>query len=1611
MKIDVIPFEGPIKAEVEGLQYLENHLPKEWFAYANCELVLNDGPPVEIDVLIVGDDRVFLVDLKNWRGVITADDKGQWLQNGRPRGGSASRKIRENAKKAGTLLRKKLGLRFFIDPYVLFSPAGDFSQLPLEDLVQAMSLADFCDPKKRKERIQKLSKEGSTNLYEERVRFDLHFKLRAGVVRARRIRPLGFELEAHPVWKHPTDLYHEYLGTGPRRDAGIVRVWDFSKLPLHLQLESTRDELLSREQVVREFLAKSSELFSTDDYTIQRLQSEDAYELYELPRGMASFRDFIGQSRSGRGLADVIEHIKTLVSVVAEIHRIGAAHGDIGSHSLWLGPGTRLKLSHLASAHIPDPRTLGPTRELLLGVTLQVGVSPQKRDVLALATLTHGWLKSALSGGSDKGIPANQALAAAFERVLAEAGQAECRFANALELLRALDDAAKEAGPAHPSGSEATALLQRYFRETSVAFTFPPTAPPRPNANGEMFYESKHSGSSVLCVKIFSAFSRSSAIDRLLPLIPALEKIKRISELQPAELPVVRDFGLAYEGLFVCYEKATGVELQQVVPIADPLQALALGFNLCRTIHRLHESRIPHGDLSLTNVLVGGDTATPMRDRPIVVVDAFDFPSAGGSTRVTTGFAPDEYESTAANERDAFALARLLCVVLSLDAERGAGQWEVAYTSLAIGKVIEGVLNGGWRDATEAVAKLLHHMRVCFEGETSVSATEELLIAVHAVGSPQALEPDGDRYYVQTRPPRAVNESPLLTITGLRQGVIFDVITRADGTIEFSRARLSQTKAKQLGWMRNHADRLIQVKELKVGLTSIGSEAQSAALPAKLAEWYAELSRGPAAIEAADEKLLDQPTFDWMNAAGRLSTHDVWTSLLGCERTSKNEVRVGAAPYRTDFGLVVPIFKWRNTFSTGDRVQVFRLTNAQEERSLGWLIPASTRNEFLTLELDDERIVPAVGEVLVLRNEREEAVRDRKCAAMERAISNESPIPYLLDAFDEPEAMRSARGTTAISVTHDHQWFKARYQLNDGQASAIRKCVEAAPLFLVQGPPGTGKTRLIASLVHYLVTELGYRNILVSSQTHEAVNNAAGTISDIFTEHSNPLDLVRVGREEDIADELLGVSTSALRTRFAGSLRSDWTARARSIGADLGLPEEQATFVASVVTEVLEPMRRAVISFEDSAYDTSMRAGAVAAYSTASEKCSELLGSSPTSIEGLIASGGPSNTIVALIARKLSNPDERVVGKLVDALLILRELLLRLRTDQGNTAFGEFLVRTNAVVCGTCVGIGLTGLRLRDRLFDWVIIDEAARCTASELAVALQSAKRIILVGDHLQLPPFIPESMAKYMAATAKKDAPYYLSSDFERIFRRDAESLRRETLTDQYRMVEPISNIVSALVYKPRGIELKTARGPAKEWAAALPIIGSSAVSWINTGDQNDLAYDDKKSPDDSSHFNLCEAKCIASLVDSLLLHAATRKRLKEIRDQGDWPIGIICTYASQVLEVEGQLRSITTARYVQDLIRIGTVDSYQGRENAIVIVSLVRSNPKRNIGYLTSLERSNVALSRAQERLILVGDGSTWGHQSNLLYTFGRCWHYIERHHGTGDVSVVPSKNLPR
>jgi hypothetical protein len=152
-----------------------------------------------------------------------------------------------------------------------------------------------------------------------------------------------------------------------------------------------------------------------------------------------------------------------------------------------------------------------------------------------------------------------------------------------------------------------------------------------------------------------------------------------------------------------------------------------------------------------------------------------------------------------------------------------------------------------------------------------------------------------------------------------------------------------------------------------------------------------------------------------------------------------------------------------------------------------------------------------------------------------------------------------------------------------------------------------------------------------------------------------------------------------------------------------------------------------------------------------------------------------------------------------------------------------------------------------------------------------------------------------------------------------------------------------------------------------------------------------------DDGRDLELLEA------VMRLLERIATETGLVEALSSGktQTPIGVICMYSAQKARIEEAFsRRPWDARF-RNMVRIDTVDSYQGKENAIVIVSLVRCNDRRDQGHVRIPNRCNVALSRAKERLFIVGARSMWG-QVQKQSPMRKVLNEIEA--GGEDVAVV-------
>jgi ATP-dependent RNA/DNA helicase IGHMBP2 len=264
------------------------------------------------------------------------------------------------------------------------------------------------------------------------------------------------------------------------------------------------------------------------------------------------------------------------------------------------------------------------------------------------------------------------------------------------------------------------------------------------------------------------------------------------------------------------------------------------------------------------------------------------------------------------------------------------------------------------------------------------------------------------------------------------------------------------------------------------------------------------------------------------------------------------------------------------------------------------------------------------------------------------------------------------------------------------------------------------------------------------------------------------------------------------------------------------------------------------------------------------------------------------------------------------------------------------------ILCATLTG--LDSEFLGQRRFDWLVIDEACQTTEPTCWIPLSRCERVLLAGDHCQLPPTV-------VSRDATQEG--FSISLFERLMELHGKQVSH-LLTVQYRMHEQIMDFSSRQFYESSLIADESVRGHLLHDLSDISPseATSSPVEFVDTAG---AGFDEELEPDGDSRRNLKEAELIRHKVQTLL-------------DKGLAPsdIAVIAPYAAQV-------RFLRTLLNVERL-EIDTVDGFQGREKEAILISLVRSNANGEIGFLADERRMNVALTRARRKLVVVGDSAT-------------------------------------
>lgn len=563
--------------------------------------------------------------------------------------------------------------------------------------------------------------------------------------------------------------------------------------------------------------------------------------------------------------------------------------------------------------------------------------------------------------------------------------------------------------------------------------------------------------------------------------------------------------------------------------------------------------------------------------------------------------------------------------------------------------------------------------------------------------------------------------------------------------------------------------------------------------------------------------------------------------------------------------------------------------------------------------------------------------------------------PELRVLLTHPEAAKAPKEVEGVVFV--------QAELDDAKKAAIRKALGSDDLLVVEGPPGTGKTTFISELI---VQELGRfqsSRILLTSQTHVALDNAVERLRQL----SPNLRVVRLGSSENnrIAQSVQDLLIENQIESWRQGVIEKGRAYLENWAAEHGISRHHFD-VSTQLRSLSSLVRQSVLKLEQ-VNSLTARLKQAGTEGNECEEDRELLDDELKKLTAEIKTDSKQQEDIWTSLIKLepdlkeldhSNPLE--LDEWAETFLPktkhysnFKELVdthADWETRLGRSGdFSTALIASSQVVAGTCVGVaGIKGLREID--FDLCIIDEASKATPTETLVPMTRARRWVLVGDSRQLPPFVDDQMndAEILSAFAieKQGLSETLFGRFETLLLQS----NRASLDIQHRMVPAIGELISHCFYRGR---LKSAE---KAWDPVFSKLLPKPVVWLTTSSYSNRS--EMKSG--LSYTNAFEAKLITELLVRLENLAAGRDR--------PLTVAVLAGYLGQRHLLA---RSLATHKFKNLEIECNTVDAVQGREAFITIYSLTRSNEGGQLGFLGETRRLNVALSRAKQYLVIVGD----------------------------------------
>ncbi len=1591
-----------------------------WKGYAGFRYVDSKGKEGEFDLVIVTHCNVLIIELKDWNGPDIKSHGDKWFKGNKDMGRSPVsvtqnkvyllkdklNKIKHN------LTSKKLP---WVDFFVVMCGNSKIKDISEKDRKHTISLQDFLsfvDEEKFNQRFRPFE-----NIKTLNQDFSVLDKVFSDASTApKQVSINGYKAETLIFDEHPTKLYKEFLAKSEssKQDEALLRIWNFNNFDgVKGGTPEGRYNIVSREREVLSYIKHHNlDLYKHCLRSLTNVQPDDVTtefnEVFELPPNHSRFNEFIG--KFGKNFSDIdrTNLVKLLVAKFADLHKIKVAHRDLSDHSLWISPGKEIALSNFISAYHQPIGTVGDYRyQLSVGEPeLNSGLSPFQSDVKALGILCwHILTDERISQVSLEKLDSRLLDSNAWYSDVLHRAIKESVYQDAGELF----DALKSSEPSDASTFE--------FDDSELE-------PYRKNINHSRQYredddfivetdEKEVYFSDGLLVKAWLNINPTIDEPALsYKVLHFLQRIEKIASINPPYLPCIREFGIATKSssLFMVTDKAEGVVFNKSLigskqrlgvigkcvvfnkSLIGSKQRLGVIDKLIESIEHLHGLGLYHGDLHPGNILISKN----INGFNLTLIDTPDF-CRDGTEPKNHLYSPENIDDCTAFERDNFAVMKLSCELLEME-------WgEESSENPAIADAIKIELTDGL-----AGFKDLFRFKIALKPATKV-ALQPITITSNKGFEDLTIYPDNGKLYVHVEKSNQNSTDVMVTFFGLGGNVRVIYTSNERGFIVCFPPRVRDTiKRSDIETCQLVLDFPVQIKP--------GSVMELSQLTKKLSGNESFNRTVETILKPVEEPKLDGLTtqldelFKVMEGSTLspehlvISTEKLWKAVLETETQSYPYVDViggSLAVKDMDEQVIIPYSSDDDVlgqFNKNDIIEALKIVEEKEIRLGEVRLKQSALHEIRLHKISFKAKVIEDGDQVFFRTKQDKASYVKRKAALERILEHESVVSNLAQYFDPDCSSDALQYDTSISdndfARYDRQdEQKNLISLNQQQRDAFKKLLNNGPLSLLQGPPGTGKTEFIAAFVHYLIEKQYVKNILLVSQSHEAVNTAAERIRKHCSRLETELDVVRFSnREGAVSDGLKDVYSNAIVSEKRELFRSEVKYRVKSLSQAIGLQSQFLTDLVEAELNVfkqIDTLHKSMVAVQHEGLekdelhilkknivdlDANIRETLTRSYNISYDEDLDIRDS--------------KNVIVQYLCSRYSvRPDEAKKAKALAK--ISRDMLDVLETERVN--YDEFFARSRQLVTGTCVGIGQRHLGIADNQYDWVIIDEAARSIASELAIAMQSGKRVLLVGDHQQLPPLYSEAHKKALAlklgiADKNIDLDAVLQSDFARAFESPYGNQSGASLLTQYRMAAPIGNIVSETFYKG---ELVNGERKIPNIYSSVPEMLQSVVSWVDTSHLGDKAFhSDNRGV---SIYNRTEADIIINLLKDIAENTAFVNELKSVVKKGEAAVGVICMYGEQKRIIRQKFKEVEWSDDFKNLIKIDTVDSYQGKENRIIILSVTRSSRDKRPKFLRTPNRINVAISRAMDRLLIVGSTHMWqGKNSNL--PLGKVLRYI-------------------